>query len=423
VSPRGKAAGACGTADARGTAGARDGDTPPGACADCRRRSWLLAALSGPLDYCARDRDRLLALLALDDGALIEAVGGRRRAQLRERYDAQEACASHEQPAASICRHDRRYPRALASGFAPRMLELDSGARRLTRLTAAPVVAVVGSCAPSDYGVELARGLARGLSASGVTVVAAFADGIAAAAHAGTLDAGAGSVAVLGGGLGVARPPRRRELYERVLRAGCGVSELPRDCAGRRWGPLASERIVAELASLTVVVEADASAGDLAPARVALALGRAVAAIPGRVTSPLSRGTHALLLDGARLVRGPRDVLELLYELDAPRAHEQTRERTEPGAGEHGVGARASGKRLPAERLEVRAPADPHPALAPELRATLAQVGAGRDTPDRLARAGLSGPRLLLALSELELMGLLVRGDGARYLPRYPLDD
>jgi DNA processing protein len=174
---------------------------------------------------------------------------------------------------------------------------------------------------------------------------------------------------------------------------------------------LASERIVAELALLTVVVEAEASAGDLAPARIALALGRTVAAIPGRVTSPLSRGTHALLLDGARLVRGPRDVLELLYALGAPRTGAGAGVQARTGAHPHAVAGGARRERV-----------NPHTTLAPELRRTLAHVGAGRDTPDKLARAGLDGSRLLLALSELELMGLLARGDGARYVPRDPFD-
>jgi DNA processing protein len=420
------AGGTRGGDETRGENGTRDGDKTHsgdegrGACVDCRRRRWLLSAVSGPLEYCARDRNRLLELLALDDARLLEAVGGRRTAELRERYKrfaseeaahAPEVGAARARPTESICRHDPRYPRALDSRLAPQMLEVAGGAERLARLTAAPLVAVVGSRAPSDYGVELARTLARGLSACEVTVVAGLDDGIAAAAHAGALDAGAGSVAVLGGGLDVACPPRRRGLYERVLGAGCGISELPHDCAGRRWGQLASERIVAELALLTVVVEADASAGDLAPARIALVLGRTVAAVPGRVTSPLSRGTHALLLDGARLVRGPRDVLELLYALGTPRAGARARVQTTTGAHPHAVAGSAQRERV-----------NPHATLAPQLRRTLAHVGAGHDTPDKLASAGLDGSGLLLALSELELMGLLARGDGARYVPRDPLD-
>ena len=298
----------------------------PGACAACLRRSWLLSALGGPLDYCARDRARLLELLALADGELLAAVAGSRAAELRTAYERFDAGAHrrgggelrHEAQVQTICRHRRGYPPMLDGPAAPHMLAVAGAASRLVELTAAPVVAILGSRAPSDYGREVAWSLARGLAASGVTVAAGLTDGIAAAAHAGALDAGAGSVAVLGGGLGVSCPPRRRPLYERILRHGCALSELPLDCAGRRWGPLASERIVVELSQLSVVVEAERTPADLAAAGIAHALGRTVAAIPGRVTSPLSRGTHALLMDGASLVRGPRDVLELLYSIGAP---------------------------------------------------------------------------------------------------------
>ena len=119
-----------------------------------------------------------------------------------------------------------------------------------------------------------------------------------------------------------------------------------------------------------------------------------MAAIPGRVTSPLSRGTHALLMDGATLVRGPRDVLELLYTLGPS-------EQSEPPPAPAG--------------------APPEVGLQPRLRAILEHVGAGCDTPDKLARAGIEPSAAVLALSELEVIGLLVRGDGGRYIPRNAL--
>ncbi|MGD0454894.1 MAG: DNA-processing protein DprA [Solirubrobacteraceae bacterium] len=369
-----------------------------GACTACLRRSWLLSALSGPLDYCARDRARLLELLALADGELLAAVAGRRAAELRTAYERFDASELQRDPQVqAICRHRRGYPHALGGPAAPHMLAVAGGADRLVKLTAAPVVAILGSRAPSDYGLEMARSLARGLAASGVTVAAGLTDGIAAAAHAGALDAGAGSVAVLGGGLGVSCQPRRRSLYERIRRAGCAVSELPLDCAGRRWGQLASERIVVELGLLSVIVEAERTPADLAAAGIARALGRTVAAMPGRVTSPLSRGTHALLMDGASLVRGPRDVLELLC-----------------ATGAASPNARAA--------PPVAGAVDPHAGLPPDLRAVLERVGVGYDTPDKLTRAGVDAARVLPALSELELTGLLIRGDGGRYLPRGPLD-
>jgi DNA processing protein len=354
-----------------------------------------LSTLSGPLEYCARDRARLLELLALPDGQLLEALAGRRAAELRTRYEQFRADELPYDPQLqSVCRHRPGYPRSLGGPAAPPMLHVAGGAARLAELTAAPVVTTLGSRTASDYGMQMARSLARGLAASGVTVAASLTDGIAVAAHAGALEAGGNSLAVMGGGLRVSCSPRRRTLYDRVTRDGCAVSELLHDCEGRCWGLVASERILAELPCVVVVVEADANPGALAAARAAQALGRAVAAVPGRVTSPLSRGTNTLLMDGASLVRGPEDVLDLLHAAGATQPREQA---------------------LAAVSTKARND------LRPGLRAILERVGAGCDTPDELARGGVELSEALLALSELELMGLLVRGDGGRYLPRNPL--
>ncbi len=371
------------------------------ACHSCVRRGWLLSELSGPLDYCARDRTALLELLGFGDDELLKAVAGRRASELRagyERFDpAQLPCGLF---AGTTCRHRNGFPPALSGPASPHMLDVAAGgaagADRLAKLTAAPVVAIVGSTSASDYGMEMARSLARGLSASGITVTAGLSDGIAVAAHAGALDAGGASVAVLGGGLDVACPARRRSLYERISRRGCAVAELPRDCRGRRWGQLAGERIVAELAALTVLVEAEPTPGALAPARIAQKLGRTLAAIPGRLTSPLSRGPHMMLMDGASLVRGPGDVLELLYPLH---------------------GRRAEAPQCPPRRTENARLVH----LSPDLTSLLERVGSGCDTPDRLTRAGADPAEVLLGLSELELMGVLARGDGGRYVLRDPL--
>jgi DNA processing protein len=102
----------------------------------------------------------------------------------------------------------------------------------------------------------MAKDLARGLAASGVTVTSGLRDGIAAATHAGALQVDGRTVAVTPGGLDVACPARRRSLYGRVKREGCIVAELPCGCRPRRWGEVAAERIIAGLAGLTIVVEA-----------------------------------------------------------------------------------------------------------------------------------------------------------------------
>jgi DNA processing protein len=354
-----------------------------GACQSCLRRSWLLAAMNRCLEDQAGDRALLLELLALDDRKLIEAISGKRRGELRARYARFDP---RKNPIAtgveSICRHQPDYPRALAGNGAPRMLYV-ADTQRLRALSAAPTVAIVGSRRATDYGMEMARSLARGLAASGVNVATSLSDGIAVAAQAGALEVDGKTLMVMDGGLDVPCAARRRELYERVRKEGCAVAELPCGFGARNnsWCHTARERVVVGMAELTIVVEADEGPIELLGARIAKSLGRVVAAVPGRVTSPVSRGTHALLLGGAALIRGPGDALELLGRASVPQAAE----------------------------------------LEPRLLATLEQVGAGRDTPAKLTAGSADAGEVLLALSELEVMGLLGRGDGGRYVPRESL--
>jgi DNA processing protein len=281
------------------------------------------------------------------------------------------------------------YPPALKqSPAAPRTLYVAGGRERLARLLAEPVVAIVGSERASDYGMEMARSLARGLAAAGVTVLSAFANGIAAAAHAGALEIDDGpTVTAMAGGVDVAQPAGRRALYERVIASGCAIAQAPCGMAQGRWGAIARAHTVAALAAVTIVVEADDNPWDLRIARSAQALGRTLAALPGRVTSPVSRGTNALLAEGVPLVRGAADALDLLYGLNVSPLN-----------------------------------ASPLPSgLRGDLRAILERVGAGEDTPGKLTGPADDPGEILLALAELELMGLLARGDGGRYVPRQSL--
>jgi DNA processing protein len=359
---------------------------PAGACGSCRRRTWLLARLSAALDYRCGDVPRLTELLALDDGPLLQALAGSRSATLEaelEQFDPRKHPAARGVQA--VCRHDRRYPPVLRDRGAPRMLDVFGGADRLSELARGPAAALVGSRRASDYGMEMAKSLARGLAASGVTVVSGLTEGVAAAAHVGVLEVNGAGLAVVGGGLDLPSPAWRRSLVERVGRRGCAVSELPCGCEGRRWAPAACQRTVARLADVTVVVEAGESSRELAGAALARAVGRTVAALPGRVTSPLSRGTNALLIDGAHLVRGADDVLELLHASPSRVVPSDRRRRLK---------------------------------LEPRLVEVLEQVGAGNDTAEKLIGTAGDASEILLALTELELLGLLARGDGGRYVPR-----
>ncbi len=382
-------------------------------CERCLRRSWLLSNLSILLNYCARDCGRLLALLKLSDEDLVQAIGGSRRAELKKLCERFQAKQIEQAPGVErVCRHDPSYPRALQSwAGGPTMLHVIGGTKRLAELTAGPTVAIVGSVKASDYGMEMARSFARGLAASGVTVVTSFADGIAAAAHAGALEADGLTVSVMAGGVDVCKPASRRELYERVMANGCAVAELPCGMQPPRWGEPGRARTVAGLAQLTIVIEAEENQWALVGARVAQSLGRTVGALPGRVTSPLAQGTCLLLMGGASLVRGPQDALNLLYECSGP-----VRTQVRAGASKR---AQASSTRT---TTRANRHVTPEPAqLEPRLRATLEQVGAGRDTAGKLTAARKDTGEALLELAELELMGLLARGDGGRYVPRSAL--
>jgi DNA processing protein len=353
-----------------------------GCCPSCARHRWLLGKLSARLDFCAREPARFWRLLELADVDLIDAIGGRRRASLRASWEQWEPpeidCDEYAQ---SICRHHRVYPRSLRENpLAPHALDVGGGLARFVKVSNETVVAIVGTRRATDYGMEIARELARGLAVSGVTVAGGLAEGIALAAHSGALQAPGATFTVMASGLERCSPALCEALYRRVIAQGCAISEAPAELPPHPWGVLARARTLALLAQLVIVVEAEERPWELACARIAQELGKPVAAVPGRLSSPASRGTHALLMSGAQLIRGPQDALDLLY----------------------GVGMR--------EVLE------PTMEIEPRLQRLLERVGRGEDTLTKLAtRTGESGD-IAQALVELELRGLLLRGDGGRYL-------
>lgn len=353
------------------------------ACASCARRRWLLGQLSGRLDLCARDPTRFWSLLELSDVELIQAIGGRRREELRAAYErAESASVDHGEDQETICPHHRAYPRALyGSPLAPHALAVRGGVNRLEGMLKETVVAIVGTRRASDYGMESARGLARGMAAAGVVVAGGLSEGIAAAAHSGALEAHGATLTVMASGLDRCTPAWCRALYSRITSSGCAISEAPSSLPLRYWGVLGQARTLALLAHMVVVVEATQRPSELACARVAKALGKPVAAVPGRVSSPASSGTNSLLMSGARLVRGPQDALDLLYGLNT---------REDP-------------------KLSIE--------IEPRLAAVIERVGDGENTVAKLTAHGIESGEAALALTELELRGLLVRGDGGRYVP------
>ncbi|HEX3316683.1 MAG TPA: DNA-processing protein DprA [Solirubrobacteraceae bacterium] len=357
------------------------------ACDACLRRSWLLAALVEHFERSSPRRSELSALLALADGELIRALGGRDVAVLRERHREFAPGAMRLGLRAFglhvVCVHDAAYPPLLAEApDRPAALFVAGAWERFASLAFGPTVALVGARRASGYGLEAAGALGRDLAAAGVAVVSGMALGVDSAAHSGALDAGGATVAVLAGSAHRPYPASKRRLHGRIVSAGCVVSEQPPGAAVRRWSFPARNRIIAGLAQATVVVEASVTSGSLITAECARALGRDVGAVPGQVTSPLAAGPNDLLFDGALVVRGAGDVLDLLF----------------------GAGARPPARRRDGSEL------------SPRLRDLLGAVERGRTTLAAIVAAGADAGSAMVGLAELELHGYVRRGPAGSYV-------
>ncbi len=354
----------------------------PCACDACLRRAWLLGRLGGHLETA---RAGIWPLLALPDEELIEAVAGRRRTELRDRFARFEAGEARrlclETGVEALCRCDERYPSGLRELDAPpAVLHVAGGLGRFLELSTLDPVAVVGARRASGYGLETSHSLGRGLAASGVAVLSGMAAGIDSAAHSGALAGGGLTVAVLPGPPDRPYPPSRRRLFESICEHGAAVSELPPGSAVRRWTFLARNRIIAALAHLTLVVEAGVRSGALVTARIARGLARPVGAVPGQVTAPLAAGPNGLIAGGATLIRDPQDALDALF----------------------GAGIRS-------------ALSDQRPTLEGDLARLLDSIAEGLEPSRAFDRVALTPDAGLAALAELELCGYVRREQGGRF--------
>jgi DNA processing protein len=272
-----------------------------------------------------------------------------------------------------LARSDAAFPPLLRSIHDPPPGLFLRGSADL-ELLARRAVAIVGARACSPYGAQVARVVARELTAAGLLVVSGLARGIDGEAHRGALEAGGPTVAVLGCGVDRDYPASHRELARRIAETGLIVSEYPPGVEPAPWRFPARNRIVAGLAKATVVVEAREASGALITADLALEEGREVFAVPGEITSALSAGSNALLRLGAIPLTCSADVLDALGVV-----------RT------------------------ARAPPD----VSADAAAVLAALRDGASGADVLARTtALDAGALAAALAELELAGLVSEADG-----------
>lgn len=175
-------------------------------------------------------------------------------------------------------------------------------------LISRPQVAIVGSRNASRAGLEHARAFAGALGSRGLLVTSGLALGVDGAAHAGALDAGYPTIAVIGNGVDRPYPHRHRKLAERVISDGLLVSEYPPGTEARPAHFPQRNRIISGLSRGILVVEAGLKSGSLITARLALEQGREVFAIPGSIHNPLARGCHELIRQGAVLVETVADI-------------------------------------------------------------------------------------------------------------------
>ena len=181
-----------------------------------------------------------------------------------------------------------------------------------------PAVAVVGSRDHTGYGATVCRDIGREAAWAGVVVVSGMARGLDAHAHAAALDAGGGTIGVLGNGLGVIYPAANRGLYDRVASRGLLLSEFPPGERPNAGSFPRRNRLISGLARVTVVVEAAVGSGALITAGTALEQGREVMAVPGPITSAVSAGANRLLRDGAGPYLEPADLLQHFPDAVAP---------------------------------------------------------------------------------------------------------
>lgn len=272
---------------------------------------------------------------------------------------------------------DASYPQALLDVPDPPLLLYAKG--RVALLNA-PAFSVVGSRNATQQGMAHAEAFARALSDAGLTIVSGLALGIDAAAHRGGLAGASSSIAVVGTGLDTVYPARNRDLAHELAQKGCLISEFSLGTAPTASNFPRRNRIISGLGRGCLVVEAALSSGSLITARLANEQGKDVFAMPGSIHSPLTKGCHSLIKDGAKLAESAQDILDELKLAAYPATSAGTQMKDEP-----------SGRLLDALGYE--------PCTFDEL----------------CARCGSSADALAALLSRWELEGVIEALPGGRY--------
>jgi DNA processing protein len=334
----------------------------------------LLRAFDSPENVLAATRAQLSAVVP---DTLVTRLLAPPAQETLARTSAWLAAPGHD----VVAWDDTDYPRALLElGYAPPVLFFVGRRELLNR----PALAIVGSRNATAQGLDNARNFARALAEAGLTIVSGLALGIDAAAHEGALGRAGSTLAVVGTGLDRVYPARHRALAHRIADEGGLLSEFPPGTPPRENNFPRRNRLISGLAKGVLVVEAAQKSGSLITARYAGEQGREVFAIPGSIHSPLAKGCHKLIREGAKLVETAQDILEEL-----------------------GMAAQATGDLQSASGAPISASA---------LLAALADDPVDIDT--LVARTGLAAHAVTAELTELELAGIVASLPGGRWQRR-----
>ncbi len=303
-----------------------------------------------------------------------------------------ELALAQEAGAEVLCLEDPAYPRPLKLIDDPPPVLYVRG-----ELAEADAVAlgVVGSRRCTHYGLEQAERFGGLLGRAGFTVISGGARGIDSAAHRGALAAGGRTIAVMGCGLARIYPPENLKLFDRMIaeRRGAVISELPMQVEVKAANFPRRNRIISGLSLGVLVVEAARRSGSLITARLAAEQGKDVFAVPGRVDSPFSQGTNALIADGATMATDLEDILDALDRV--------------------GEALKSAGA------VEAAKPAPPQPELTKDEARLMGYLAEAELSLDELVRRSrLPAAKVTAAMTMLAIKGLVKQLPGGVFAAR-----
>ncbi|MES2205245.1 MAG: DNA-processing protein DprA [Pseudomonadota bacterium] len=292
---------------------------------------------------------------------------------------------------------DSRYPSALLNLSDPPPVIFYHG--QLT-LLANPMLAIVGGRNATSQGCRDAEAWAEALAHEGLTIVSGLAQGIDGAAHKGALKAKGSTIAVIATGVDRIYPSQHRDLAHEIAEKGALLSEFPLGTPAKSPHFPRRNRLISGLSAGCLVIEAAIKSGSLITARLAAEQGRDVFAIPGSIHSPLSKGCHLLIKEGAKLVEAAEDVLEELRGIRAPQLKKATAPQQMTVASN-------------TPEVVITTTLQPHPLSTDPVWMALGYEAVDIDTLS--VRTGLRVDQLSARLLEFELEGYIEALAGGRY--------